>query len=33
MLREQGIEAFTKADGAPPDAVMIATNFWDIAGM
>ncbi len=29
----QGIEAFTAAEDAPPDAVMIASNFWDIAGL
>ncbi|EIE21231.1 hypothetical protein COCSUDRAFT_67133 [Coccomyxa subellipsoidea C-169] len=31
--QKKGIEAFTAAEDAPPDAVMIASNFWDIAGL
>lgn len=29
----QGLEAFESEHGAAPDIVMIATNYWDIAGL
>lgn len=29
----QGIQKFSAMEGGPPDVVMIASNFWDIAAL